>query len=105
MPRTSAPEPRGRRPKTSKFEHVELATAVQAKLCLKSSPEQISDHRATTFPDRAEMRVSPETIYQALYVQGRGHLRADLHQHYAPGARCAARDAPRPKAPRAGSPT
>lgn len=25
--------------------------------------------------------MSPETIYQALYVQGRGHLRADLHQH------------------------
>jgi transposase, IS30 family len=25
-------------------------------------------------------RVSHETIYQALYVQGRGHLRADLHQ-------------------------
>ena len=25
--------------------------------------------------------MSPETTYQALYVQGRGHLRADLHQH------------------------
>jgi IS30 family transposase len=25
-------------------------------------------------------RVSHETIYQALYVQGRGHLRADLHK-------------------------
>jgi len=34
-----------------------------------------------TFPDRVEMQVSPETIYQALCVQGRGHLRADLHQH------------------------
>lgn len=27
----------------------------------------------------------PETIYQALYVQGRGHLRADLHQHLRTG--------------------
>ena len=31
------------------------------------------------------MRVCPETIYQALYVQGRGHLRADLHQHLRTG--------------------
>ncbi len=78
-------ELRGRRPKASKFEYAELASVVQAKLCVKWSPEQISDHLATTFPDRAEMRVSPETIYQALYVQGRGHLRADLHQHLRTG--------------------
>ena len=62
-----------------------LASLVQAKLCLKWSPEQISDHLARTFPDRQEMRVSPETIYQALYVQGRGQLRADLHQHLRTG--------------------
>lgn len=68
-------EVRGRRPKASKFENAELASVVQAKLCVKWSPEQISDHLATTFPDRVEMQVCPETIYQALYVQGRGHLR------------------------------
>lgn len=78
-------ELRGRRPKPSKFDHPELASLVQAKLCLKWSPEQISDHLARTFPDRQEMRVSPETIYQALYVQGRGQLRADLHQHLRTG--------------------
>lgn len=78
-------ELRGRRPKTSKFELAELAAVVQAKLCVKWSPEQVSDHLARTFPDRAEMRVCPETIYQALYVQGRGHLRADLHQHLRTG--------------------
>ena len=78
-------ELRGRRPKASKFEYAELAAVVQTKLCVKWSPEQISDHLATTFPDRAEMQVSPETIYQALYVQGRGHLRADLHQHLRTG--------------------
>ena len=78
-------ELRGRRPKTSKFENPELASWVQAKLCVKWSPEQISDHLATAFGDRQEMRVSPETIYQALYVQGRGHLRADLHQHLRTG--------------------
>ncbi|TWP37252.1 IS30 family transposase [Leekyejoonella antrihumi] len=78
-------ELRARRPKTSKFEHAELAGEVQAKLCVNWSPEQIRDHLARTFPDRAEMRVCPETIYQALYVQGRGHLRADLHQHLRTG--------------------
>ena len=78
-------ELRGRRPKASKFENAELASVVQAKLCLKWSPEQISDHLDATFPDRVEMQVCPETIYQALYVQGRGHLRADLHQHLRTG--------------------
>ncbi len=78
-------ELRGRRPKASKFDHPELASLVQEKLCLKWSPEQISSHLATALPDRQEMQVSPETIYQALYVQGRGHLRADLHQHLRTG--------------------
>ena len=78
-------ELRGRRPKTNKFDCLELASLVQTKLCVKWSPEQISDHLARTFGDRAEMQVCPETIYQALYVQGRGHLRADLHQHLRTG--------------------
>ena len=78
-------EHRGRRPKASKFDQPELASLVQAKLCVKWSPEQISDHLAVVFPDRQEIRASPETIYQALYVQGRGHLRAELHQHLRTG--------------------
>ena len=78
-------ELRGRRPKASKFDNPELASLVQAKLCVKWSPEQISLHLAAHFGDRAEMRVAHETIYQALFVQGRGHLRADLHQHLRTG--------------------
>jgi len=78
-------ELRGRRPKASKFDHAELAAVVQSRLCVKWSPEQISLHLAERFPERAEMRVCPETIYQALYVQGRGHLRADLHEHLRTG--------------------
>ena len=78
-------ELRGHRPKASKFDHLELATVVQSKLCVKWSPEQISLHLAQEYPERAEMRVCPETIYQALYVQGRGHLRADLHRHLRTG--------------------
>jgi IS30 family transposase len=62
-------ELRGRRPKASRFDHLELATVVQSKLCVKWSPEQISLYLARAFPDRQEMRVCPETIYQVLYVQ------------------------------------
>ena len=78
-------ELRGRRPKASKFDDLGLAALVQAKLCVKWSPEQISLHLRAVFGDRAEMQVSHETIYQALYVQGRGHLRADLHEHLRTG--------------------
>lgn len=78
-------ELRGCRPKSSKFDEAELADQVQAKLCLKWSPVQISTYLTATFPDRVEMRVCPETIYQALYAQGRGHLPAGLHQHLRTG--------------------
>jgi IS30 family transposase len=78
-------ELRGLRPKGSKFDDEALADQVQAKLCLKWSPVQISDHLARTFPGQAQMRVCPETIYQALYAQGRGYLGADLHQHLRTG--------------------
>ena len=49
------------------------------------SPEQISDDLARSFPDRPEMQVTHETIYQSLFVQGRGHLRADLCKHLRTG--------------------
>jgi IS30 family transposase len=42
------------------------------------SPEQISNRLRIDFPDDESMRISPETIYQALYVQGRGALRREL---------------------------
>jgi IS30 family transposase len=42
------------------------------------SPEQISNRLKVDFPDDAEMRISHEAIYQALYVQGRGALRREL---------------------------
>ena len=44
-------------------------------LMLRWSPEQISRRLREEFPDDEGMRVSCETIYQALYVQGRGSLR------------------------------
>jgi IS30 family transposase len=42
------------------------------------SPEQIAAWLARAFPDDAEMRVSHETIYMSLFVQGRGALRREL---------------------------
>ena len=42
------------------------------------SPKLISLMLAFYFPDDETMQVSHETIYQALYVQTRGNLRADL---------------------------
>ncbi len=51
------------------------------------SPEQISKRLKVDFPDDESMRVSPEAIYQALYVQGRGALKRELVPHQATFAR------------------
>jgi IS30 family transposase len=45
------------------------------------SPQQIVARLVHDFPDDPEMRVSHETIYQALFVQGRGALRATLTRY------------------------
>ena len=72
-------ELRGRRPKEAKLAgNDELRGWVQGKLGSKWSPEEISARLVLEFPGRAEMRVSHETIYQSLYVQGRGALRREL---------------------------
>lgn len=42
------------------------------------SPQQISRRLQMDFPHDVSMRISHETIYQALYVQGRGALRREL---------------------------
>jgi IS30 family transposase len=57
-----------------------LHQEVQARLNDKHSPEQIARRLLRDFPDDAEMRVSHETIYRSIYVQGRGELRRELHQ-------------------------
>jgi IS30 family transposase len=72
-------EQRATRPKTAKLAaNPLLRERVQAGLTARWSPEQISATLAQQFPDQPEMRVSHETIYQSLYVQGRGALRRDL---------------------------
>jgi IS30 family transposase len=42
------------------------------------SPEQISHRLRVDFPDDESMRISHETIYQSLFIQGRGALKRDL---------------------------
>jgi transposase, IS30 family len=72
-------EDRARRPKTAKLAgDPRLRGWVQARLEEHWSPEQISVMARQEFPGEPEMRVSHETIYQAIYVQGRGALRREL---------------------------
>jgi transposase, IS30 family len=75
----SQADKRARRPKAAKLAvHAGLRAWVQAGLERNWSPEQISVMLAAEFPDDREMRVSHETIYQSIYVQGRGALRREL---------------------------
>lgn len=71
---------RARRPKPGKLAlNEKLRDEVQNRLNDEHSPEQIAKGLRLDFPDDAEMWVSHETIYQSIYVQGRGNLRRDLH--------------------------
>ena len=93
------------RPKAEKLAVVAgLAAAVEVGLRQGWSPEQISGRLPMEFPDDNEMRVSPETIYRSLFLQGRGALRKELVELLAVGT-----DPTPPAAPgstgRVGSPT
>jgi transposase, IS30 family len=77
---------KAKRPKSAKLAtNLTLRREVQARLEHNHSPEQISRRLRDDFPDDAEMRVSPETIYQSIYVQGRGGLRRELAKHLRTG--------------------
>jgi IS30 family transposase len=71
---------RARRPKPAKLAAcARLRAQVETWLVEELwSPAQISAQLRIEFPDDPMMRVSPETIYQSLYVQGRGALRKEL---------------------------
>jgi len=70
---------RASRPKPAKLAtNLVLRAKVEKDLEKKYSPEQITGRLRVEFPEDPEMRVSPETIYQSLYVQSRGALRRDL---------------------------
>ncbi len=71
---------RALRPRRAKLSRCRrLRSTVERKLEARWSPEQISAWLALSYPNDPEMRVSHETIYQSLFVQGRGALRKELH--------------------------
>jgi IS30 family transposase len=68
------PQPR----KLDRPEHAALRAVVIEGLQQHWSPQQIQGELALRYPQDESMQISHETIYQALYVQGRGTLRAEL---------------------------
>jgi transposase, IS30 family len=62
---------------------VSLRRAVLDGLRRRRSPQQVAARLRMDYPDRPEMWVSHETIYQAVYLQARGNLRAELSRQVA----------------------
>jgi transposase, IS30 family len=94
-PRTDRYEPerantlahrRRRRPKTRKLErNPTLRAWVQSRLDQRDSPQQIAGRLRLEFGDDTEMRVSHESIYQAIYVRSGGQLRREVRAHLRTG--------------------
>ena len=71
-----------RRPKPARLAACpRLREAVEGKLELRWSPQQIAAWLKISYPDDPEMRVSHETIYLSLFVQSRGALRKELARY------------------------
>jgi IS30 family transposase len=90
------PQPR----KLDRPQHAALRAEVIAGLNAHWSPQQIQGELAVRYPQDESMQISHETLYQALYVQGRGSLRAELARekalrsgrtHRVPASKLAAR--------------
>ena len=69
---------RTRRPRARKLDGLALREQVISMLTERFSPEQVAGRLRLEHPENLEMQVSHETIYQALYVQGRGSLRLEV---------------------------
>jgi len=67
-----------RRPKACKLACTRLAAQVEMWLKQWWSPQEIARRLRIEFPHDPMMWVSHETIYQSLFVQGRGELRREL---------------------------
>lgn len=55
-----------------------LLSYTYAKLKLEWSPEEIAERLKKEYPERKDMRISHETIYQHLYCLPRGELKREL---------------------------
>jgi IS30 family transposase len=71
-------EASSRRPKPAKLAHPPLVRQVTTWLEKLWSPQEIAERLRLEYPDDPMMQVSHETIYQSLFVQGRGELRREL---------------------------
>ena len=71
---------KAKRAKEFKLNDTGLCAQVEAWMDDGWSPKLIAEVLARDHPDDRLARVSHETIYKCLYVQGRGHLRADLNK-------------------------
>jgi transposase, IS30 family len=69
-----------KRPKVFKLDDALLCAKIEAWMDDGWSPKLIAEVLARDHPDDRLARVSHETIYKCLYVQGRGQLRADLNK-------------------------
>ena len=90
---------RARRPRARKLDGLALREQVISMLTKRFSPEQVAGRLRLEHPENVEMQVSHETIYQALYVQGRGSLRLEVATALRSGRarrRPQKRDGPRP---------
>jgi IS30 family transposase len=67
-----------KRPKSAKLDNPVLCEKVTSWLEEFWSPDEISRRLRREFPGDPTMQISHETIYQSLYVQGRGELRREL---------------------------
>jgi len=73
---------RAQRPKLGKLARcARLRQEVEKLLKSRWSPQQIAARLRKQYPHQPSMHVSHETIYQALYVQGRGALRQELTRY------------------------
>jgi IS30 family transposase len=68
-----------KRPKEFKLNDVRLCARIEAWMDDGWSPKLIAEVLARDHRDDRLARVSHETLYKCLYVQGRGQLRADLN--------------------------
>jgi IS30 family transposase len=87
-------EQQARRPKPCKLDRQPLVEVVTEWLEELWSPREIAGRLRLEFPHDPMMQVSHETIYQSLFVQGRGELRRELARCLRSGR---AQRRPRPK--------
>jgi IS30 family transposase len=79
FPAQRATRLRERRPRPTRLARSpRLRDEVERLLLLRWSPAQIAHHLRLAHPADEELRVSHETIYRAVYIQGRGELRREL---------------------------